>query len=296
MADSCLDARLETLRSAQNSDGGWGYFPGKQSSLEPTAFALLALHSHPEYAGLSDRAWSLLKSWQQDDGSFRPAADVELPSWATALVVTLSVARGEFGSAFQQAVGWLVRTAGIETTWLRRTAMRLGGVDVGRDLRWQGWPWTPGCSSWVEPTAHALVALKKAAARVPGHSLRRRVESGERDLLAVRCRDEGWNYGNRTVYHVDLPSYPETTAIALLGLQECDPKDLASAIHVAAQTASGPLSPLARAWLAITLRVLGADPPRTPSKAPSDDLLLAALEALGAEDGNFGLFKTGATA
>ena len=38
----CLESRLALLKATQNPDGGWGYFPGKPSWLEPTAYALLA--------------------------------------------------------------------------------------------------------------------------------------------------------------------------------------------------------------------------------------------------------------
>ncbi len=294
MGDSYLGARLEALRSGQNSDGGWGYFPRKQSWLEPTAYALLATHGRPEHAGAVAKAWSLVKSWQRKDGSFRPAPDVDVSCWATALVVTLWIARGELDAGFDRAVGWLAGTAGNESTWLRRTVVRLSGADTGRDLRWQGWPWIPGTASWVEPTAHTLVALKKASALVEDDRLAQRIAHGERDILGVRCRDGGWNYGNRSVYRVDLPSYPETTAVALLGLQGWNPTDLAGAIQAAERLASGPVSPLARAWLAIVLRVYGINLPEQPPREPSSDLLLVALEALGAAGGNFGLFRTGA--
>jgi hypothetical protein len=39
-------------------------------------------------------------------------------------------------------------------------------------------------------------------------------------LLAARqCADGGWNYGNASVYDVDLRGYAQTTAIALIALQ-----------------------------------------------------------------------------
>ena len=60
MEESFLDARLQMLRRVQNPDGGWGYFPGKQSWLEPTVWAALALHGDPA----ADRAWTMLETWQ----------------------------------------------------------------------------------------------------------------------------------------------------------------------------------------------------------------------------------------
>ena len=46
-----------------------------------------------------------------------------------------------------------------------------------------------------------------------------RVQMGEAQLMDVRSRDGGWNYGSPAALGVDLPSYPETTALALVALQ-----------------------------------------------------------------------------
>src|SRR5437868_15405663 len=96
--------RLDALRSAQNNDSGWGYFPGKQSWLEPTVYAALALHGDPA----ADRGWSLLQRWQARDGGWRPAPDVAVPTWGTALWVTLATVRGEWGDPLSRVVDGLV--------------------------------------------------------------------------------------------------------------------------------------------------------------------------------------------
>jgi hypothetical protein len=58
-------------------------------------------------------------------------------------------------------------------------------------------------------------------------------------------------------------------------------------------------SPLARAWITIALRLHGIAVPEALSSltgSGSPDLMILALEALGAESGNYGLLKTEATA
>ena len=55
---------------------------------------------------------------------------------------------------------------------------------------------------------------------------------GEAQLMDVRSRDGGWNYGSPAALGVDLPSYPETTALALVGLQGRG--DLGKAFELAA--------------------------------------------------------------
>lgn len=287
MGESYLDARLKLLRRAQNADGGWGYFPGKQSWLEPTAWAALALHGEPE----ANRAWALLSSWQQRDGSWRPAADVQISSWASALCVTIAVARGELGAPFQRGVEWLIHSAGAESTLMSRAVASVGLVNPERNVNLKGWPWKPGTSSWVEPTAHALVALKRAAPHVVNADLSARVRIGAEQLLDVRCSDGGWNYGSRAARGVALPSYPETTALALVGLQ--GRADLGKSLHTAARMAKETPSPMAGAWLRIALALHGFKT-AAPDGPPPADLAIAAVEALSCA--NYTLLRTGGEA
>jgi hypothetical protein len=286
VAQRYLESRLELLRRSQNADGGWGYFPGKQSWLEPTAYAALALHGE----GGAERAWRLLASWQAEDGRFRPASDVKVASWGAALFVTLAAAREAWGDPVRKAVEWLVETSGVESNWVNRMAARAGWLDVERDLSLQGWPWKPDTTSWVEPTAHALVALKKAAGKFGGDALQERIRLGQAQLMDLRCKDGGWNYGSRAALKVDLPSYPETTGLALLGLQ--GRPGLESALDVGSRMLEQAASPLGRAWLRIALRAHGATVADAPVEAMPADLQMVALEALAASEGNWRFFRT----
>ena len=287
MAELYLDVRLEELRRVQNADGGWGYFPQKQSWLEPTAWAALALHGEPA----ADRAWELLKSWQQADGSWRPAADVQISNWGTALCVTIASVRGEFDDSTIRAVKWLLGTSGVESALWKRALMKTRLFSSDRNVNVKGWPWKPNTSSWVEPTSHSLIALKKAAPHIASDELRDRVRLGHGELLDVRCADGGWNYGSRAALGIDLPSYPETTALALLGLQ--GGQDLAKSLQRARQMAAETTSPLARAWLRIALALHGEQTPPL-SNAPSPDIMITAIEALSCA--NYKFLKTGGEA
>lgn len=276
---SYLGQRLDFLRKSQNPDGGWGYFPGKASWLEPTAYAAMALHGDPA----ADRAWKLLMSWQSN-GGWRSSASVQEPGWGTSLCVSLAQGRGDAPAAVVSGVNWLVNSVGAETNWL---GILLGYFRHERDLRLKAWPWKPGDSGWVEPTAHALVALKQVARTSAVHD---RIQSGEAQLLDVRSSDGGWNYGARAALGVDLPSYPETTALALLGLQGRNSLD--SAFDLAARQLMETPSPLGRGWLSIALRLHGR--PAFQDAASSEistDIMLASVEALAAPDGNFWFMK-----
>ena len=290
MATSYLGVRLDALRQAQNADGGWGYFPRKQSWLEPTAYAALALAGEDA----ADRAWNLLQSWQAADGSFPPSREVDIASWGTSLCVTLASSRGELGETARKGVEWLVASSGVESNWINRAAARVGWLDIGRDASLRGWPWKPDTSSWVEPTAHALVALQKSASKFTGSALQERVRLGRAQLSAVRCADGGWNYGSPAALRIDLPSYPETTGLALVGLQRQE--GLGKSIDLARRLLGETVSPLARAWLAIALEVHGAAATTTASSAAMPpDLQHVALEALASPEGNWRFLKTEAS-
>ncbi len=298
VAVSSLGVRLDLLRRAQNADGGWAYFPGKQSWLEPTFYAALALHGDPA----ADRAWALLRSLQRADGSWHPAAEVQdATSFGTALCVTLAQVRGELDGATQKGVANLLATTGTESRPLSRAVTgTLSGLGVHED-EWdfslKGWPWKPGNSSWVEPTAQAVVALKKAGltkAEGSNPELRERVRMGEAHLINVRCSDGGWNYGNNVILGGQLPGYPETTGLALVALQ--GHADVAKSLDLAAQWLQSTISPLAKTWLTIALRLHGAAVPEGRDTMPPVDRMILALEALAAPDGNYGLLKTEAVA
>jgi hypothetical protein len=282
---SYLGARLAVLRKTQNSDGGWGYFAGKSSWLEPTAYAALALAGEPA----ADRAWKLLSSWQLPDGSWKPAAEVQVSSWGTSLCTTIAMVRNEWGQPLQSGVKWLVGSSGAESNWMNVVAARLRLVKQERDVGLKCWPWKPGNSGWVEPTVHALVALKQASVRLSSSELRSRVQMGEAQLMDVRSRDGGWNYGSPAALGVDLPSYPETTALALVALQSRS--DLGKALDLARRQMGETPSPMARAWLTIAMRLHGLKSEEL-SGDPQTDLMITGVEALAAPEGNYHVMRT----
>ena len=275
MDATALARRKEFLRGSQNADGGWGYFPRKRSWLEPTYYAALALGG-PEEA----RAWECVRHWRGSDKGWRPSAAVAISNWTTALAVAWACARGETGEPFASGVEWLLGTRGEENAFRNRLAARTGLVDPGRNVELTGWPWLRGTTSWVEPTAHALIALKRAAAKVPSPTLKSRIETGEKQLLDVRCSDGGWNYGGPRALKIDLPSYPETTALALLGLQGHNHAAMQPALDFARGYQER--SRMAAAWLTIALRNWGMESQAeiAPELPAGGDILVTALEVI----------------
>ncbi len=295
MGELYLESRLEFLRASQNPDGGWSYFAGKGSWLEPTTYAMLALHGTGSDPAL-DRAWKLVRSWQLPDGSFQPSGEVKDGTWVTALAVTLARVRGVGDGSVRASVDWLLRVVGAEHNWWTRTGSFLHLIKARLDVSHQGWPWRDGNATWIEPTAHTLVALKKVAGNYRAADVERRIRDGEELVLSRSCTDGGWNYGTPNMLYVDLPSYPETTALALLGLDGVEDPEVIQGLEVARRFHAETKSSLGKAWLQIALRCHGKDlaAPQDSAwvpKAPSRDVMLAALEALGHPKGNYKLFR-----
>jgi hypothetical protein len=290
-----LESRLDFLRSNQNPDGGWSYFPGKGSWLEPTTYAMLALEGQGADANL-DRAWNLVRSWQNADGSFRPSGEVKDGTWVTAHAVTLASVRGVDDASLHAAVDWLLRVVGAEHNVWTRTGSFLHLIKARLDVSHEGWPWRDGNATWIEPTAHALTGLKKVT-RYRAAEVRDRVRDGEALILSRRCTDGGWNYGTPNMLYFDLPSYPETTALALVGLNGHAERDYPGALDLAERLRVETKSSLGRAWLQIALRCHGRKiAPPAETEFTSGDVMLAALEALGHPEGNYRSFRAGGLA
>jgi hypothetical protein len=291
-----LESRLEFLRASQNPDGGWSYFPGKGSWLEPTTYAMLALHGTGWDPGL-DRAWKLVRSWQLADGSFRPGGEVKDGTWVTAHAVTLASVRGVNDASVRASVDWLLKVVGAEHNVYTRVGSFLHLIKARLDVSHEGWPWREGNATWIEPTAHTLVALKKVASQYRTVEVGRRVRDGEELILSRRCTDGGWNYGTPNMLYVDLPSYPETTALALVGLDGVADPAVGQALNLAQQFRSETKSSLGKAWLQIALRCHGKNVASPEESAfASRDVMLASLEALGHPEGNYKLFRAGGRA
>jgi hypothetical protein len=217
------EALVNGLRSAQNADGGWPSQTGRRSNTEVTALAVLALHgvdASPGRAAL-ERGVAWLASQQRPDGSWPITAAVPEPSWATSLAA-LALARlpSERPRALRGG-GWLLSQSGRPLGWVASLLYRIAPdrqrVKINPDL--VGWSWAAATTSWVEPTAYAILALKKLGPEVGGETASR-IAAAEQFLYDRMCTGGGWNYGTPNELGVALPPYPEVTAVVLAALQD----------------------------------------------------------------------------
>jgi hypothetical protein len=115
---------------------------------------------------------------------------------------------------------WLLNARGREANWFWRWKLNTVDNKVKFDPTKFGWSWVAGTTSWVVPTAFALITLQKAReyGLCRGFELSERVAVGTSMLLDRVCPGGGWNAGNGLAFGVPYSAYVDTTAIALLAL------------------------------------------------------------------------------
>ena len=214
---------LPLLRSAQNPDGGWGFQPGSESRPEPTSWALQALiqSSWPEIPEPAARAFQFIRGTQLPNGSWPPAPGAKTGCWVTALTCWVLLAEKNSANAVAMGLDWLCKEWPRDSTPWRRVLAKFSSQ---RDVfpvnnSYRGWGWTPGTSSWVEPTAFALLAFGECPAELLPAAAARRRKLAELMLYDRMCPGGGWNCGNPLVYGVAGEPLVIPTVWALLALR-----------------------------------------------------------------------------
>jgi hypothetical protein len=178
------------LAELRPADGGIPVSVQGVSEVEPTAVAALALDD------ARARAW--LAARLRPDGGFEEKDGRDDGPTSSALGALALADRRDARRALAYAVSHRSLPLPNAPDPNSRTA----------------WGWTVDARSLTEPTARVLLAVN---ALTPDDAATRREAVGL--LRARQCADGGWNFGNASVYDVDLKSYPQTTAIALIALQ-----------------------------------------------------------------------------
>lgn len=199
---------MDELRRNRSGDG-WGYQPGVPASSEPSALAAMAFAPAPE--AMATAAW--LARIQQADGSVGISQARSTPQWPTSLALLAWNAAGGHDDNRARATAWLLSNEGARYP-------RPPEDPQSHDSMLAGWPWVVHTHSWIEPTALAVLALRRE--KRADHP--RVVEA----LRLVRDRalsTGGWNYGNTIVFHHETRPQPAPTGLALLALAGTGPAD-----------------------------------------------------------------------
>lgn len=176
-----VDTARDWLTRARNADGTWGYLAGQPGRGEATLLVVAAgLPAPLDWLATADLGFGRL---------LLPAALSRLPE---AAALCREVAEG------------LLDLRGIP---------HAPNDVVTHDTTIPGWSWIAGTSSWVEPTAYALISLHKA-----GLGAHERARQGEHLIVDRQCDDGGWNYGNVAVFGERLGGATAPTAWAAMAL------------------------------------------------------------------------------
>jgi hypothetical protein len=209
------------LRNIQNEDGGWGYRVNSESRVEPTCWAMRALSADlkADPVVLSKARTFLLKT-QNKDGSWPATPEMQSGNWVTSLACAVLCNQPDAQSATAAGLAWLCADYPLDSSPLLRLIRRLrqdSKISEMSDSS-RGWGWTPRTSSWVEPTAFALFALRECPSpRLPANAEDRR-DLAVQLIYDRMCPGGGWNCGNPRVYGVAGEPLVLPTAWALLAL------------------------------------------------------------------------------
>jgi hypothetical protein len=217
-----LDEIRAELAGRRLQSGGWSSLAqGLQTALEPTCLALLALSFQAGPHTLEP-----LLRLERRDGSWRAFEGDEEGSGLTSLALLTLNLLGARRDSQHRAVDWLLSTRGREASWPWSWKFRSRDTQARFDPAKFGWPWHPGTCSWVVPTSFALLALKYTLPSHASRNVAQRVRRAAEMLHDRACPGGGWNAGNGIVYGRPMAPHVDSTAIALLALQNEPPSEI----------------------------------------------------------------------
>jgi hypothetical protein len=206
----------DTLISSANAGGGWGYYQGRASRIEPTLWAVMALGAvgAPQTGApyVLDQHIAFLT--RSRDAAGHVIDDAALPVNfgfnGQAALVLRGIGDPAAGGLVNAVIDRVIDAKGVPVPQ---------SPQFRQDNSLQGWAWMDGTFSWVEPTAWCTLALKISDRRSSPPAAAR-IGEAERLLLDRACAGGGWNFGNSAVLGQDLRPYIATTALTLLALQD----------------------------------------------------------------------------
>lgn len=216
---------LAYIRNVYDQGGWWPYQPGHDCSIETTAWCYFAVRDDLQIA---KDVCAFLSRSQNNDGGWSTTPGAGKSDWCTSLAVLAlreiqksrpEIADGmKIGRVIERALDYLFEQRfDLYKPFARFILLFIQGPKALRYGR--GWPWSPGCYHWVEPTSYALLALKLHG--IPDREVFSTVcQHANQFLTDHACKEGGWNHGNHLSLGSYLPPYVVTTAEALLALQD----------------------------------------------------------------------------
>lgn len=213
MSEDAIAFWTDQLKRKVLADGGFASDPRGNYRVDATCWAILALAGDPANHDLLRKARARLAADQLPDGRVGISLDHPEAFWPTALAILAWHQSPAHQQNQARAAQFLIGVSGTHP-------QKPKDSPVGHDTAIQGWSWTAGTRSWVEPTALAMLALS-----LTGYGNHARVEEGVRLLLDRQLPRGGWNYGNPEVFGRELRPMPLDTGMALNALENRTPPE-----------------------------------------------------------------------
>lgn len=236
-------------------NGAWGYSLGESPCIEPTVYCSIARRKDHH---MRKQVIEFLCSNQNQDGGWSTSPGIGKSDWTSGLaLLALRLLFKEDGgvdakhaAAIDKAVSYLFDSRTEFYGALAKFLLLISKGDAGLNYP-RGWPWSPGCFHWVEPTAYTLLALKLPA-HIEKQDSKRVIERADNFLLEHACKDGGWNHGNDLCLKVFLPPFVVTSAEALVALADHQSADVVQhALKNLPNTIGYAGSAMSLAWVAI---------------------------------------------
>ena len=242
MRKDLLAPYLDTLRQRALPEGGFTFQSGKSHRPDGTAWAVLAFQLTGVDRLLLKSARDRLAAEQLEDGRVPVSPEEPQAFWPTPLAIYAWYGSKSHRDPLSRAIQFLLETQGSHPA-------RNPDSPLGHDTSILGWPWVADTHSWIEPTSHAILALRLA--RKADHQ---RARLAEAMILDRQLPNGGWNYGNTSVFDEVLRPMPETTGMALDALAgSVSEHRIESSLHILEKDAEHLGTPLALAWSVLGL-------------------------------------------
>lgn len=203
MLNEILDNTITEMKRRMLPEGGLADRIGGDYRPDATAWAALAFKVCGQDDGMIQQLQARLAAGQLDDGRVCISQMHHDAFWPTSLAILAWHKSTDHINNQKRAIDFLLHTSG-------RHWEKSPDSPVVNDPSIQGWPWIENTSSWVEPTALAMIAL-----RTTGYEKHPRAIEAIALLMDRQLPKGGWNYGNTIVYGKELHSMPGLTGIAL---------------------------------------------------------------------------------
>jgi hypothetical protein len=269
----------------EGKDGLWPYFHGHEPSAEATAWNGIALRDDQEIS--KQVVGALIRTANQDGGwstdcGWSNAPEHGRSDWTSApALLALRILSQNSDESDQAIRRGLVHLFDSRTEFYGSLArLLLFAIKGGDGLGYaRGWPWSPDCYHWIEPTSYALLALK-----LPGRPQKALYEEiityANKFIVAQECKGGGWNHGSSYCMNVFLPPYIVTTAEALLAVQDMpNTQAVQAGLAFLQRTEPSECSAMEHAWAILALDAFGKD----------TRILLGSLAASQHANGSFGV-------